>query len=63
MTDFNIYDHGSVLILRPVTEAAKEWASDHLPQDAQQWAGGTVIEPRYFPDIYYGLVSDGLTIA
>ena len=62
MTDFRVQDHGSILVLRPVTEAAKEWASDHLPQDAQQWACGTVIERRYFSDIYYGLRSDGLTI-
>lgn len=60
--DFNVQDAGSVLILHPVTEEAIDWVATHLPADAQQWCGGTVIERRYFDDIADGITADGLTI-
>ena len=63
MTDFNVTDHGSLTILEPQTTAAKEWADEHFPEDAQNWANGTVIERRYFEPVYEGILADGLTIS
>ena len=63
MTDFHVSDHGSLIILEPQTTAAKEWADEHFPDDAQNWCSGTVIERRYFEDIYDGITADGLTIS
>ena len=62
-TDFDIADHGSIIVLRPVSTEAREWTDDYLPEDAQWGFGGVVIERRYFEDIYNGIVSDGLTIS
>jgi hypothetical protein len=62
MTDFRIADHGSLVILEPQTSAAKAWADEHFPEDAQNWCSGTVIERRFFEDIYRGILEDGLSI-
>lgn len=63
MTDFIVQDHGSLIILEPQTTAAKAWADECFPEDAQNWANGTVIERRFFEPIYNGIISDGLTIS
>ena len=63
MTDFIVQDHGSLIILLPQTTPAKDWADEHFPDDAQNWCNGTVIERRYFEDIYDGITADGLTIS
>ena len=62
-TDFIVQDHGSLIILLPQTTVAKDWADERFPDDAQNWASGTVIERRYFADIYDGITADGLTIS
>jgi hypothetical protein len=42
---------------------AKDWADEHFPEDAQNWANGTVIERCYFKPVYAGIIRDGLTIS
>lgn len=61
--DFSFKNHGSVCILEPLSEAGKEWASEHLPDDAQSWGGGVVIEPRYADPILDGIAADGLEVS
>lgn len=61
--DFLLTDHGSIAVLVPQTDAAVEWAGEHLTHpETQQWAGGTVIEPRYVGNIVDGIQADGLTV-
>jgi hypothetical protein len=62
MPDFQFLSHGSICILTPKTEQAKEWVAIHLPEDAMRWAGGYAIEPRYADSILEGIASDGLTL-
>jgi hypothetical protein len=63
MTDFDIADHGSLIILRPVSAEARDWIDDNLDPNTQWGFGGAVIERRYFQPIYEGVVNDGLTIS
>jgi hypothetical protein len=63
MTDFIVQDHGSLIILVPQTTVAKEWADERFPEDAANWANGTVIERCYFKPVYAGIIRDGLTIS
>lgn len=63
MTDFLFANHGSICILTPVSEQAKEWADEHLSQDAQWWCGGVVIEPRYVQPILDGIMEDGMDVS
>lgn len=61
--DFDLHDHGSVVVLVPRSAAAVEWRAEHLPEDAMEWAGGVAIERRCVPDILDGIAGDGLTVA
>lgn len=61
--DFTLANHGSILLLTPLNAQAKAWVADHLAHpETQTWAGGTVIEPRYWPDIEGGIADDGMTV-
>lgn len=60
--DFIAADHGSVVSLHPMTDAAHEWATDNLAADPDLPGGAINVEPRYFLDIAYGLLEAGLTM-
>ena len=60
--DFRYANHSSLVILYPQTLPATAWVDDNLPWDRMEWAGGTVIEPRYLFDILDGIYGDGLTV-
>ncbi len=63
--DFTVYTDGpfpTVYLLRPLSEAAKEWARDHLPLDAQMLGDAIAVEHRYIGAIVEGIQKDGLTV-
>jgi hypothetical protein len=60
--DVEVSCHGSIYIFTPLTPAAREWVAEFLPEDAQQWAGGTVVEHRFIADIVQGAQRDGLSV-
>ncbi len=60
--DFRILNAGSLIMLTPVTAAAREWVEAHLPHHAQQWGGAVAIEPRYIGPILDGIMDEGLVI-
>lgn len=64
--DFRIQEDpsplSSLIFLHPATEAAQEWVNDHLDPDHQTWAGGVVIEKRYFGDIINAIWAEGFSI-
>ena len=61
--DFQVDNHGSIVILVPLSPAATEWTDEHLPEDAMHWGAGIVVEPRYISDIVDGMLADGLAMA
>ena len=61
--DFDVTDHGSIIILRPLTADGRYWIDDNLPGDTPWFARGAAIERRYFEAIYDGIIADGLTIS
>lgn len=61
--DFVAENHGTLIMLQPVSDAAKEWVAEHLPEDAQ-WLGPRVaIDHRCYPPIADGIVNDGFVLA
>jgi len=60
--DVRFTDHGTIVLLEPLTEAAQEWVADNISPDAQTWAGSIVVEPRYVENIVLGMQDDGLAI-
>jgi len=61
--DFTVENHGSIFLLRPHSDAAREWAKEHLPEDVQTFGHAYVVEHRYIGDIVAGIVNDGLEVA
>lgn len=58
--DFRVVNHGSVVIIEPVTEAAQEWVDISIDPTAQWWGRGFVAEPRYVANIIAGVEEAGL---
>lgn len=63
MTDFDVQNHGSIFLLIPNTDDAKQWVEEHLPDDAMTFGNGIAIEHRYITDIVNGALGDGLTVS
>lgn len=65
-TDFRVSDHGTIILLFPRSDAAREWIAENVQADHMTWGNidwnGVVIERRYFPDICNGISNDNLTI-
>ena len=62
MTDFSLTDHGSIVVLTPLNNEAREWLDRSIDDEAQWFGRGLVIEPRYVGDIVDGIIADGLTV-
>lgn len=64
LPDFTLDDEGSLIILHPVTAAAREWVDAHIGQENgyQPMWPTVVIEHRYADDIITGAQRDGLTV-
>jgi hypothetical protein len=64
MNDFILTNHGSIYLLEPVTEAAREWVAVHLDGNEHLLYVGDaiVIEPRYVKQIVRGFQQDGLVL-
>lgn len=60
--DFDFTNQGSICLLTPLTEDAKNWVTDFLPDDAMRWGAAVVIEPRYVGPILESIENDGLAI-
>jgi len=52
----------TVFSLIPNTPAAEQWATEHLPEDAQHFGRGICVEHRYMGAILEGILSDGLKV-
>lgn len=56
---FNIEDHGSIVLIRPLTADVSTWLGEHTAADAQWFGNALVVEPRYVVDIVTALVEEG----
>lgn len=64
MTDFTIADHGSVFLIRPVSEAARRWLDENIVAEPWQWLGGALaVEHRCARDIIPELIDAGFAIS
>ena len=60
--DALVENHGSIFLVRPVTEAAMEWIEEHAPEDAMFVSTAIVVEHRYVVDFVEGMRRDGLAV-
>lgn len=60
--DVFVRNEGSIFLVTPISEAAREWMKEHIPDDAQYMGRSLVVEHRYVEDIINGMKGDGLRI-
>lgn len=60
--DVSLENHGSIVLLRPLTDAAKLWISEKVSGDALWFGGAVAVEPRFVGPIVEGLENDGLVV-
>jgi len=64
MSDFLIADHGSIITIQPVSEAACEWLDDNVAAEPWQWLGGALcVDPRLAPDLVAEITQAGFEIS
>jgi hypothetical protein len=61
-SDFSYRFAGSIYQLFPQSEAAQQWAIEHLPNDAPRLGNSYGIEYRFFETIEQAIANAGLTI-
>jgi hypothetical protein len=42
MSDFQIADHGSIISIKPVSDAARQWVAENVVSEPWQWLGGAL---------------------
>ena len=62
--DIQFEAHGSVVLIRGVSEAGKAWLDENVGNDETQYFGNAIAaEPRYCPAIAEGAIEAGLVVA
>lgn len=62
-TDVTVENHGSLVLFRPHTDAARTWVEDHVDDGAQWFGGALVVEPRYAMPFTEALMESGFIVA
>jgi hypothetical protein len=61
-TDIWILPQGALALVRPLTQRASEWVSEHA-KDHSQWFGPAfIIEHRHLPELLNEMIEDGLHV-
>ena len=60
--DFSVENHGSIFLVHPLTDAAREWISENVAPDSQFWGRALAVEHRFIGDLVRGARADGLVI-
>ncbi len=61
-TDFTFQNHGSIVLLTALSQSARAWCNEYLPDDCPRFGLSYAIETRFFGDILDGIDADGLAI-
>ena len=63
MSDFQIADHGTVISVRPLNEAARQWLDENVVAEPWQWVEGALcVETRLARDLIIEIEQAGLEI-
>lgn len=62
--DIIVENHGTIAILRGMTDAGYAWIEEHVSGEGYQpfGLGARLAEPRYVQDIIDGAMADGLLV-
>ncbi len=57
-----ILRQGTLMLVRPLTQRASEWISQHVQGDPQWFGPALVVEHNYLADLVNGMIDDGLHV-
>lgn len=60
--DVLLENYGSIFLFRPMTQAATNWISEHVQNDAQWFGNALAVECRYARELAAGMANDGLRL-
>ena len=61
--DFSISDHGSIVLIEPVSARAKQFTDENIHTESWQWLGSAfAVEPRFAEILVGELPELGFTI-
>jgi len=64
MSDFQIADHGSIISIRPLNEAACQWLDENVVSELWQWVQSALcVEARFARDLIIEIEQAGLTVS
>jgi len=63
MSDFQITDQGSIFLIRPLNEAARQWLDENVVSEPWQWVQGALcVEARFARDLIIEIEEAGFEI-
>ena len=64
MLDARFENHGSIWLIRPLTDAARDWIGDNVQAESWQWFGDALsLEPRAVEPVADAMADAGLEIS
>jgi len=54
-----ILSQGTLTLVRPLTQRANEWISQHLPDHSKWFGSAPVIEHNFLANLLPGMIGDG----
>lgn len=61
-TDVWILPQGTLTLVRPLTERARQWINQHLPDHSQWFGPALIIEHHYLVNVLPVMIQDGLRV-
>jgi hypothetical protein len=61
-SDIWILPQGALALVRPLTQRASEWVSEHAKDDSQWFGPAFIIEHRHLPELLNEMIEDGLHV-
>ena len=58
--DLSFENHGSLFLIRPLSDAGQTWLDENIGDDAQVFGNAIVCEPKFVEAIFRGATSEGL---
>jgi hypothetical protein len=63
-TDFRISDQGSIVLIEPVSDAAREWTAENVQLENWQWLGPAfTVDHRMADPLIAAIVDDGFAVS
>ncbi len=61
-SDVQVENHGTIFLVRPLSQRANAWIGEHVAEDALFFGGALVVEHRYIQEIVAALVDEGMQV-